>query len=359
MEALEADNVSESDKLMHLIIKYETLEHKFRIVLLENEQYKKHITELDEEIINLKEDVLCYQDNADTEKAQLPVLEAHLSSMHSELDETDRQIAYLTDTLHEYSTQMKALRSENEMLQQQIDELNEYVVRHQKTKCQNNVSETTMSPSAKHFKILLEENEYLHNELDAMQSSFDLYASNERGDEELSRMTESYSSSKSPSPILEENETIRVNIAQNSSSDPTDREDTPIFAKHLKTQTYGSFNFKDISQQPMFFNLGTSQASISPILMDDVVLKLQKLENQNNELLQKMERLEDENKDLRQNLERINTSEMANDDDAKVECDEDEDLFEKYNIKIEIPRNTLIEKFRFLGYELQLRRLTQ
>merc|ERR1711920_22288 len=149
-------------------------------------------------------------------------------------------------------------------------------------------------------------------------------------------MTESYEeSSKSPTPEIEEEDTIRFAFQTSFSHKP------PMLSKHLKTREFGSMTLKDMSQRQIFFHLGASQASINPLL-DSISIKR----------TSSLGKLEEENDELPQNLKGIVNN--------KDEEDEEEDLFEKYNIKIEIePKYCLIRKYNFLGFEVELRRLNE
>jgi len=98
---------------------------------------------------------------------------------------------------------------------------------------------------------------------------------------------------------------------------------------------------------------------------DDLIIKLEQVESQNNDLLQQLKVIEAKNEELQRKLTEILNEESAQDtaseqSDEKTQEDskeQEEDLFDAYGIDIDDdPRHTVIEKYKFLGFELQLRK---
>merc|ERR1712129_536653 len=98
---------------------------------------------------------------------------------------------------------------------------------------------------------------------------------------------------------------------------------------------------------------------------DELIIKLEQVEKQNNDLLQQLKMTEADNEELRRKLTEILNEESAQDtaseqSDEKTQEDskeQEEDLFDAFGIDIDDdPRHTVIEKYKFLGFELQLRK---
>jgi len=151
------------DELHDLGIKHEALEQKYNTIELENKEYKHLIEELQHQNDELKQELSHLHERHQQQHSVLkPLVEDHLSSMQSSLVETDAQIQELLDELNLKNAEIRQLNREMSRLQTQNEKMSAALESHhqQKAMIKQNLQELRDSSSCLH-----QENSQLRDEL--------------------------------------------------------------------------------------------------------------------------------------------------------------------------------------------------
>ena len=296
------------------VIQYDGLEEKYRKTMLENEEYKRDIHNLQCELEKLQQDL----QEMDTEQQLLPIFENRLSSIQVELKNTDKEMEVYHNKMKAYEASIKALQRQNDKLQQ----ANETLETAMKEKP---IERNRPNNDHKKIKRLQRENEELQQELDLMNAAMNMQCNAIK----CQSMAEEYEVHCS-SPLISPGNTIRMNTAFSDFS-PRGLLDC------------GTVNMEQVHNN--FFSTSRRTKSGSTEDTEELLLKCERLEAQNEELEKKLNAFKSAQQQRYKFIDETSSEKKMG--DLVKKCD-----FEH----IEDENGALIEKYRLFMFEIQLRR---
>eukprot|EP01084_Bolivina_argentea_P302927 522951_1 len=108
------------DQIHDLTAKYDSLENQHKTIKLENKEYKHQIAVLHHQNEDLQKELNHYKDHHHNEQTLKPMLNAHINSIQSSLDDHDEVIQQLQETNQYYVQQLNNLKFENITSKEQI-----------------------------------------------------------------------------------------------------------------------------------------------------------------------------------------------------------------------------------------------
>eukprot|EP01084_Bolivina_argentea_P022309 41459_1 len=111
------------EELEDFTVKYDTLEHNYNTVELENNEYIKLIADLQQQNEDFKTQIKYYKSQLQEEDHLKPMVHYHISSMRSSLAVNDEELQTLSHRIHQYSRSIQTLQSENTDMKKQNERL--------------------------------------------------------------------------------------------------------------------------------------------------------------------------------------------------------------------------------------------
>eukprot|EP01084_Bolivina_argentea_P063836 116455_1 len=158
------------DQLSSLASKYDTLQQTNKTLLLENDQYKHHISELDLQIVDLNQELSQHKKDFEEELTLKPMLTEHISVIQQNAEEDAQEIEELRSTINKQSQTMKELKIENTNIKEQYEKcLIALETNKKQIKIHKQINSSNSTRDINIIQSLQNENELLKQELNQIK----------------------------------------------------------------------------------------------------------------------------------------------------------------------------------------------
>eukprot|EP01084_Bolivina_argentea_P215953 366758_1 len=300
--------------MLDLTAKCEEYEQKYNRLQLENNQYKQYIEVIEQQKEDLKSELLQYE-NDDCSEIQ-PILADHISSIQASLQNNDNTIYQLTNKLSNQSELIKKLRLQISQLSQENSQYRETLeINNKKTELKQRISNNKNESQQNKITSLQNENQLLSQELSTLKAM--TCFESQMSDNTLSEIA----------PKIENEHTFHFDTFDHRmpSREPTIEITADSLAQIIKYQT---INAVDMEQFGLYMDNNnkterfyTERSERNNLLLNDIQIKMNKLENENIELKELLQEFKSEQCKFIDE-----ESDIDYDEDNKNEYDELHDL---------------------------------